>query len=50
MDGQCKCGFLLGQFGDISSLIKEVEIKQNQGGIRMKIANQNVSEEKDYLA
>jgi hypothetical protein len=50
MDGQCKCGFLLEKFEDISSLIKEVEIEQNEGGIRMKIANQNVSEEKDDIA
>jgi hypothetical protein len=28
MDGQCKCGFLLGQFEDITSLLKEVEIEQ----------------------
>ena len=35
---------------DISSLIKEVEIEYNEGGIRMKIANQKVSEEKEDLA
>ena len=47
MDGQCKCGFLLGQFEDITSLLKEVEIEPCGESQKVRIIQGNKEKEEE---